>query len=212
MIRYLLSEARIAVPWGIFLLPLFLAILRLTKVVSPEWPGTWMGWISFLEFIFPVLFPLFSFTLLEQEKRWRALEVMVATPKRKAAIFLVRYLIVLFPLFLAVAAAVRPREYLLLMAPGLALGGAGLLGGLILGEETGLGLSLGWWGFSFAIGVVRTELLKTGVASWALLIIARSPLSPSELLLRKWAHLGAGLAFLFLAMLVAERKGAWKPR
>jgi len=212
LIRYLLFETRIAVPWGVFLLPVLFAILRLTKAVSPEVPGMWAGWISFLEFIFPIIFPLFAFTLLEQEKRWRALEVMVATPKRKAAIFLVRYLILLFPLFLAVAAAVRPREYLLLMAPGLALGGAALLGGLILGEETGLGLALGWWGFSFAIWVARTELFKTGVASWALLIITPSPLSPSEVLLRKWAHLGAGLVFLFLAMLVAERKRAWKPR
>lgn len=212
MTRYLLSEIRIAVPWGILLLPLFLAILRLTKVVSPESPGTWVEWISFLEFIFPVLFPLFSFTVLEQEKRWRTLEVMVTTPKRKAAILSVRYLIMLFPLFLAVIAAVRPQEYLLLMAPGLALGGAGLLGGLTLGEETGLGLSLGWWGFSFASRLARPELLRTGVTSWVLLIVAQSPLSPAEILLRKWAHLGASFVFIVLAMLVAERKRTWKPR
>lgn len=171
-----------------------------------------MGWISFLEFIFPILFPLLTFGLLEQEKRWRTLEVMVATPRRKAAIFLVRFLILLFPLFLAVAAAVRPGEYLLLMAPGLALGGTALFGGLILGEETGLGLALGWWGFSFAIGVTRAELLKTGVQSWILLILTGSPLSLSELLIRKWAHLGIGLFLIFLALAMVEWKRSWPPR
>jgi hypothetical protein len=137
---------------------------------------------------------------------------MVAAPRRKAAIFLVRYLILLLPLFLAVAAAVRPQEYLLLMAPGLALGGAALLFGLILGEETGLGLALGWWGFSFAIGVTRPELLKSGISSWISLILTGSPLSPSEFLLRKWAHLGIGIFLLVLALGVAERKRSWQAR
>lgn len=212
MIRYFLSEARIALPWGVLLLPVFLAILRSTKVVSPEYPGEWAGWIAFLEFVFPVIFPLLAFTILEHEKRWRTFEVMVATPKRKAAVFLVRYLIVLFPLFLAVAAAVRPKEYLLLMAPGLVLGGTALLGGMILGEETGFGLALGWWGFSFAIWVARAELLKSGVSSWILLILTGSPLSSSELLLRKWAHLGIGFFLILLALAVAEWKRSWSPR
>ncbi len=212
MIRYLLSEGKITLPWGIFLVPPFLAILRLTKAVSPEVPEVWIGWVSFLEFVFPLLFPLLVFTLLEQEKRWHALEVMVATPRRKATVFFVRYLILLFPLFLAAAAAVRPREYPLLVAPGLALGGTAFLGGLILGEETGLGLALGWWGLSFAIGVARAELLKTGIQSWFLLILSGSPLSFPELLPRKWTHLSMGLFLFLLALAVAERKRSWPPR
>jgi hypothetical protein len=212
LIRYLISEAKIAVPWGFLLVPLLIAILRLTKVVSPEVPEAWRGWISFLEFTFPILFPLLTFGLLEQEKRWRTLEVMVATRKHKAPIFLVRYSLLLFPLFLAVAAAVRPGEYLLVMAPGLALGGAALLLGLILGDETGLGLALGWWGFSFAIAVARPELLSSGPFSWIVLTLTGAPLSPSAILLRKWVHFGAGLVFFFLALAVAERKRTWSAR
>lgn len=206
MIRYLLFEARISVPWGIWIVPGLFAILRLTGAIWPE------GWLPLLEFVFPILFPLLTFTLLEQEKRWRTLEVMVAAPRRKAAIFLVRYLILVFPLFLVVAAAVRPGEYLLLMAPGLALGGAALLFGLILGEETGLGLALGWWGVSFAIGVARAEFLKTGLQSWVLLILTGAPLSPSEIFLRKWAHLGIGLLLILLALGGVERKRSWRTR
>lgn len=171
-----------------------------------------MGWIYFLEFTFPVLFPVLAFGLLEQEKRWRTLEVMVAAPKRKATILIVRYLILLFPLFLAAAAAVRAQEYLLIMAPGLALGGTAFLFGLILGEEMGLGLALGWWGFSFAIRMARPLLLKTGIQSWIFLIISGAPLSPSESLIRKWAHLGMGLFLILLALAVAEWKRSWSPR
>lgn len=212
MIRYFITEARIALPWGILLLPPFFAILRLTKVVSPEVPEIWVGWISFLEFIFPIIFPLLVFGLLEQEKRWRALEVMVATPRRKAAIFLVRYLILLFPLFLAVAAAVRPEEYLLLMAPGLALGGVTLLVGLAWDEEIGLGMGLAWWGGSFATAMVKGELLGHPIASWFFLILRSAPLSPEAFSLHKWAHLGAGFLLSLLALGVAELKRSWRAR
>lgn len=212
MIRYLYSEAKLAVPWGIFVLSFLLAVLRLTKVVSPEVPEVWTGWISFLEFTFPVLFPLLTFGLMEQEKRWRTLEVLVAAPQRKAAVFFVRYLNVLFPLFLAAAAAVRPREYLLLTAPGLALGGLSLLVGLAWEEEMGLGVALAWWGVSFALAITRPELLSHGVASWLLLVLFSSPLSPQEVLLRKWVHFGIGITFLLLSLVAAEYKRSWRPR
>ncbi|MFN3346902.1 MAG: hypothetical protein ACK42E_03720 [Candidatus Bipolaricaulaceae bacterium] len=212
MIRYLVCETKIAVPWGIFLVPFFFAVLRLTKAVSPEEPMVWEGWISFLEFVLPILFPVFSFTLLDQEKRWRTVEVMVATRRRKATVFLVRYLAMVFSLFCAVIAAVQPKEYILLLAPGLALGGMALLFGFVFGEETGLGLALGWWCFSIGLRVARNELLKSGVQSWVLLTLFGSALPRSELLLRKWAHLGIGVFLTLLALTVAEWKRSWSPK
>ncbi len=110
---------------------------------------------------------------------------MVVTPYRKAWIFLGRYLLVMFVVLSVVAVGVRPQEYLLLMAPGLALGGITFFGGLVLGEEIGLGLSLGWWGLSFTLAVARLDLLKFETATWFLLILSHVPLSPAEVMLEE---------------------------
>ncbi len=208
MIRYLIWEARIAVPPGIWLLPILLAVLRLSGVIWPEDKG----WLLFLEFVYPILLPLLTFTILEREKNWRTLEVLVAAPRRKAQIFLARLLYVAVPLFCTAVAATTPGKWLLLLAPGVVLGAVALLVGLPTEEEVGLGAALAWWGASFVIAIAQRELLGHPVAGWFFLILLPAPLTPNELLLRKWAQLGAGLALLFVALVVADHKRSWRPR
>lgn len=208
----LFFELKILRLWGCLIIATILGILRASGLVSPADASTWAGWVSFLEFIYPILFPLLIFTFLEREKSWRTLETLVTTPYRKAWIFLKRYLISMLAAFLGIVVAVRPREYVTIMGPGLALGSLALLGGLILGEEMGLGLSLSWWGFSFAVVVAKGDLLHSRIASWFLLILGASPLSPADVALRKWVHFGIGLAILLCSLIVAERKRSWSLR
>ncbi len=68
MIRNLLLETKIAAPWGALGVTILFGIMRLTGVVSPKDPQVWVGWLSFLEIIFPILPPLLLFTILEREK------------------------------------------------------------------------------------------------------------------------------------------------
>ena len=94
-LRYLSWEVRLAVsPW-IWSLPVLFAILRLTRVI---WDPRAFGWLIFLAVVFPLLFQLLTFSLLEREKDWRILAVFAATPRRKAGVFIIRYLAVLIPL------------------------------------------------------------------------------------------------------------------
>ena len=204
MIRYLVYEARLALHPAIWLLPGFLAILRLTGVIQPK-SG---GWLGFLEVMFPLLFPLLSFSLLSQEKNWNTLEVWASTPRRKSVSLFVRYLVVLSPLFSTAIAAASSEDWLFLIAPGLLLGGFTLVVGLIFGEEVGVGTGISWWGVSFILAIARPELLSGGVASWLLLF--PSSLSLEELILRKWAHLGLGLLLFALALSIVESKRSWK--
>ncbi len=208
MIRYLVYEVRLALHPAIWLLPGLLAILRLTGVIQPK-AG---GWLGFLEVMFPLLFPLLSFSLLSREKNWNTLEVWASTPRRKSVSLFVRYLAVLFPLFSTTVAAVRPEDWLLLLAPGFLLGGFTLAVGLALGEEVGLGAGLSWWGVSFILAVARPELLEHGALSWFSLVYFLSSLSLHAVLIRKWAQLGTGLLLFALALFIVERKRTWKPR
>ncbi len=212
MIQKLFLELKITAPWGALGAAVFFGIMRLTGVTSPTDSGAWSGWVSFLEIVFPLLPPLLIFTLLEREKSWRTLETLVTTPYRKGWVFLGRYLIVMLAVFLGVAAGVRPQEYLVLLGPGLVLGGMALVGGLVFGEEIGLALSLGWWGFSLALAVAKPDLLGAGTASWFFLILSSSPLLPAEVALRRWGHLGVGLALLLFALGIAEHKRSWHSR
>ncbi|HIE10691.1 MAG TPA: hypothetical protein EYP62_03700 [Kiritimatiellae bacterium] len=208
-IRYLSWEVRLAVsPW-IWLLPVLFAVLRLTGVI---WNPGAIGWLIFLEVVFPLLFPLLAFSLLEREKNQRTLAVFAATPRRKAGVFLIRYLAVLIPLVLTVTAAVRPNAYLLLIAPGVLLGGTALFLGLLAGEEMGLGAALAWWGFSFVILQLGGQLFQHRIFSLFPLMLLGTPLAPQEIINRKWGHLAAGLVFLLLALLVAEYKRSWSSR
>lgn len=208
MIRYLILEIRIAVPLVFWPLSILLAILRLAGVIRQ--PDA-KGWLMFLESVFPLLFPLLSFSLLEREKNWRTLEVMVATPQRKGVILLIRYLAVLFLLFLMIVAAVRPGGYLLLLAPGLLLGATALAIGLVWGEEVGLGVALSWWGFSLLARIWEPEIYKHPIGIFILILLpSPTPISPQELFIRKWAHLAAGSLLLFVALAEAEWKRSWK--
>lgn len=208
MIRYLFYEARLAIHPAVWILPCLLGILRLTRVIQPK-SG---GWLAFLEVMFPLLFPLLSFSLLAQEKNWKTLEVWVSTPRRNAISLLVRDLVVLFPLFATAVAAASPEDWLFIIAPGLLLGSFTLAVGLALGEEIALALGLSWWGVSFILAITRPKLLGHGALSWLLLMLSSSSLSPQEVILRKWAQLGVGLISLLLALGVAEHKRTWKSR
>ena len=81
--RYLVIEGKIAVHPGIWLLPIVLAILRLSGLI---WRPEGEGWLLFLESVYPLLFPLFVFSTLEQEKSWCTLEVLLTAPKRKSGV------------------------------------------------------------------------------------------------------------------------------
>lgn len=207
MSHYLLSEIRLAIHPALWLLPCLIAILRLTGVI---WQPDEEGWLVFLEVVFPLLFPLLSFSLLEREKNWHTLEVMITAPRRKAAILLIRYLVILFLLFLTAVAAVRPRNYLLLFAPGLLLGSTTLIVGILRDEEVGLGMGLFWWGFSLLASMQGLELYRHPILKLFILLLLPSPLSSHELLIWKCAHLAAGSFLLFAALAVAEWKRSWK--
>lgn len=209
MIGYLISEIRIAVPLVLWPLSVLLAILRLTGVICQ--PDA-KGWLMFLESMFPLLFPLLSFSLLEREKNWRTLEVTIATSRPKGLIFLTRYLAMLVALLAMVVAVVQPRDYLLIFAPGLLLGSTVLAIGLIWGEEVGLGIALSWWGFSFFAPVWGSEIYTYPFAKLFILQLLWASLSPQEFLIRKWAHLTAGSLLLFAALALAEWKRSWKLR
>jgi hypothetical protein len=198
VIRYLL-EARIAVHPGIWILPGLLAFLRLAGAIWPE------GWLPALESVYPITYPLLTFSLLEQEKRWHTLEVLVATPRCKASVLLLRLLAVVVPLFCTATAAARPGNWLLVLAPGIILGAVALLIGLLWEEEIGLTVALAWWGISFTVSITQGELIGHPVANWFLLILLPAPLAPEALLLRKWAHLGTGLFLFLLCVLIAGK-------
>lgn len=207
MIGYLLFEFRLALHPGLWFLPVLLAVLRLTGVI---WQPEALGWLMFLEVVFPLLFPLLSFSLLERERDWRTLAVWAATPRSKGLSLSIRYLTVIIPLFLTVTAAVRPDAYLLLIAPGLLLGAVALLLGLLGGPEWGLGAALVWWGFSFAILQLGAQIFQDRIFSWFPLILSITPLTPQALLTRKWTHLVAGLVLTLFALLAAEYKRSWQ--
>lgn len=207
MIRYFLYEVKIAGNFGAWLLPIFFAILRLTGVI---WQPGNPAWLAFLEFVYPIPFPLLAYTSLEGEKARKTLEVLVAAPRRKGPVFFLRYFFLTMPFFCTLVAIAHPGDWLLLLAPGLLLGGFTLATGLALGEEVGLGLGLAWWGVSFVFAAARPQLLGHGVASWLLFIFSASPLSPQEVFLRKWVHLGMGLLLLLLTLTLADRKRSWK--
>ncbi|MGQ9477845.1 MAG: hypothetical protein ACUVRH_05095 [Candidatus Bipolaricaulia bacterium] len=209
MIHYLVSEIRINVPLVLWPLSVLLAILRLTGVIHQP---TARGWLMFLESMFPLLFPLLSFSLLEREKNWHTLEVTIATSRPKGLIFLVRYLVMLVALLAMAVAMVRPGDYLLLLAPGVLLGATALAIGLILGEEVGLGVGLSWWGFSLLAPMWGSEIYEHPIARLFILQLLQAPLSPQEFFIRKWAHLAAGCLLLFFALAVAEWKRSWKFR
>ena len=118
----------------------------------------------------------------------------------------------LIPLVLTVVAAVRPDTSLLLIAPGLLLGGTALFLGLLAGEEMGLGAALAWWGFSFVILQLGTQIFQHRILSLFPLILVGSPLTPQAILTRKVTHLIAGLVLTVLALLVAEYKRTWSGR
>jgi len=205
VIRYLFYEVKIAGNFWTWLLPVFFAILRLTGVIRH--PN--LSWLAFLEFVYPIPFPLLAYTILEREKAGKTLETLIATPQRKGPVFFWRYLILTMPFFCSLVVIAHPKGGLLLLAPALLLGGSTLTLGLALGEEVGLGLGLGWWGISFVFGVTRPRLLGQGVASWFLLALLPSPLPLQEVLLRKWVHLGAGVFLLLLALALTDRKRSW---
>lgn len=209
MISYLFYEAKIAGSFWAWLLPVFFAILRLTGVIGQ--PGN-PGWLVFLEFVYPVPFPLLAYMVLEREKAGKTLETLIATPQRKGQVFLLRYLIAIMPFLCTLVVIAHPKDGLLLLAPAILLGGSTLTMGLALGEEMGLSLGLAWWGISFVFGVAKPGLLGHKVASWFLLVLLPSPLSLQEVLLRKWVHLGAGLLLLLFTLAFADRKGSWRLR
>lgn len=212
MIRYFYCEAKLSIFRGLLIIPFFLGLLRLTRALSPEVPEIWAKWVSFLELVYPVVFSFLAFMLLEKDKQCSTLEVLIAAPMRKGLIFLTRFTWNALPLILAVVASVRPVEYLTLISTGFMLSGVVLLFGFLLGEEIGLGISLGWWSFSFVLLVTGKIFLPSNLGSWFVLFLYHTKFSHSELLARKCAHLGVGFAFLILAFVLADCKRSWSTR
>jgi len=206
VIHYLLLEARIAVHPGVWIVPGLLAVLQLSGVIQPE------GWLAPLEIIYPVAYPVLIHSLLEQEKRWRTLEVLVAAPRCVTSVLLLRFLVMAFPLLAAAAAVARPGHWVIMLAPGIVLGAVALLVSLLWEQELGLALSLAWWSVSLAASMTGSGVLGHPVGSWFFLALLRSSLTPEAILLRKWAQLGAGIVLLAACALAADRYRYMRPR
>ena len=190
MIRRVYLEAHIAIHPSIWLLPALFAILRLTGVIWVD------GWLPMLESVYPILYPLVVISLLEQERRRRTAEVLVSTPGSKAAVLTIRLILILVPLIGIATAAVPPGDWLSILPAGILLSGVALLLGLFFGAEIGLAISLGWWGLSFAAALGAPHILANPIATWLLLIHGSSPISHNAFIIRKIAHLSAGLLLL----------------
>ncbi|MCS7240851.1 MAG: hypothetical protein NZ651_06375 [Candidatus Bipolaricaulota bacterium] len=212
MIRYVLTEGKISISLSFVLFAGIVGVLRLAAVFSPDMAETWAVWVSALEVLFPALFPLVFFQLLEREKGWRTLDVLVATPRRKAIVFGVRTMLSIFPMIAVVMVAVPPSKYLAVLAPGLSLGGLCFAAGILMEEEIGLGASLAWWGISLAFLFRDLPFGDPRLLSWFVLLLSRAPLSPEELLMRRVAHLSVGLVLLGLSTVLADIKRSWFPR
>lgn len=199
MIRYILLETRIAVRPAVWIVPGLLVVLRLSGVIQPG------GWLAPLEMVYPIAYPVLAHSLLEQEKRWRTLEMLVTIPHCVASVLLVRFLVMALPLLVAVAATARPEHWVLVLAPGIVLGAVALLVSLLWEEEVGLAVTLAWWSVSFAASMTGLGVLDHPVASWFFLILLRSSLTPEAILLRKWVQLGVGILLLAACVLAADR-------
>jgi ABC-type Na+ efflux pump permease subunit len=198
MTRHCLYEMRLAIHPAIWLLPGALAILRLITGPGPE------RFLNSLEFIFPLLFPIAVIAALRRERGDRTLEVLIATPHPKVTILSARMLGVMLPLLCAVAATVSPVNWLSILAPGVFLAMLAVLTGLIWKEEIGLVVALGWWAISFAVSFAQMGLARHPVASWFLLFLLGSSLSPTAILLRKLGQLAAAAVLFSSSVLVAE--------
>ncbi len=190
MIRYLLLETRIAVHPGVWIAPGLLLALSLSGVIQPE------RWLAPLEIVYPIIYPVLAHRLLEQEKRWRTLEVLAATPRWGAAALVVRYLLMTLPLLAVTAVVSHPKHWPLVLAPGIGLGAIALLVGFLWEEEIGLTVTLAWWSASFAASMTESGLLSHPVVSWFLCILLRSSLTLEEILVRKWTQIGAAILLL----------------
>ncbi|MEN3011076.1 MAG: hypothetical protein ABDI20_09015 [Candidatus Bipolaricaulaceae bacterium] len=208
MIEHLLAEVKLSISWGLVLVTMVVGALRLAAAFSSEVAQTWVLLVPVLKFLFPALFPFALFQLLEREKGWRTLEVLAATPKRKASVFGLRAGLSLAPAVLATM-TLRPSELLAVLASGLALGGLCLVVSVLAGEEVGFGLSLAWWGSSLALSF--QALGNPRLLSWFMLFDC-IPLSPKELFMRRVVHLSAGLFLLGLGLALADHKRSWSAR
>ena len=206
VIRYLLLETRIAVHPGVWIAPGLLLVLRLLGVIQPE------GWLAPLEIVYPIIYPVLAHHLLEQEKRWRTLEVLAASPRCGASALVVRYLLMTLPLFAVAAVVSHPKHWPLLLASGIGLGAIALLVGLLWEEEIGLTVALAWWSTSFAASMTGSEVLSHPVVSWFLCILLRSSLTPEEILVRKWAQIGAAILLLAACALATNGHPHTRPR
>lgn len=208
----LCAETKIS-PWeGSSLLAIVVALVRLAGLFSPDVAETWALWADFLDPFLPALFPLTLFQLLEREKVWRTLEVLVVVPRPKRVVLATRSALAFLPLILLVVVAVPPGRYLAVLGPGLVLGGACLILGLLESEEIGLVGSLAWWGVSLALlfrGPVETD---PRILRWLSLFYPEALLSSRELLIRRLGHLALGVLLLGLGAILADLKRSWSPR
>jgi len=191
-------EVRLAAHPAVWALPFLLVILRL---ISPSSPDKWLG---FFEFVHALLFPVAVVALLERERRWCTIEVLVATPHAKIPILLARLSATLAPLFCAIAATVRPENWLTVAAPCVLLATVALGVGLIASEEVGLAVALGWWAISFAVNLAGMGMLRHPVANWFVLFLTGAGLPPDAVLLRKLAHLAVAVILLSICCLLIE--------
>ena len=199
--RRILFEARIAVPLGVWAIPLLFAVMRVAGAIWVE------GWVPLMALVFPVPFPLLAVRLLDQERRRRTSEVLIAAPGAKPAVLATRIVAVLLPLFAVAAASTRPQDWILVLPGGVLLAGFSLLVGLLVGSEVGLAVALGWWGFSSAAALGLPALLTSPLARWLLLSSVATSLD--ELHVRNVAHLGCGLVLLAVCSLLYGRR-SWR--
>lgn len=208
----LCTETKIS-PWGgSSLLAIGVALFRLAGLLAPAAAETWDLWAESLDPLLPALFPLTLFQLLEREKVWRTLEVLVAVPTPKRVVLATRTALTLLPLVLVVVVAVPPGRYLAVVGPGLVLGGACLTLSLLGSEEIGLVGSLAWWGASLALLFRGPAETDPRILRWLTLFYPEALVPSRELLVRRLGHLALGGLLLGFGAILADLKRSWSPR
>jgi len=147
MIDYLRLEARLSASRWLWLALAGLGVLRLSRVVGPS-----EGWVTFLSVTYPLLVSISAVHLLDQERRWKTVQVLVASPMSTRAVFPVRLLVLAAPLVGLLFLLVPLDASLELLAPAILLASVVLtFGGTRRAEEWGAGIALVWWIASFLL-------------------------------------------------------------
>jgi hypothetical protein len=189
MIESFTLEWRLASPAWAWILLLFFAVLRLAGVVAPS-----AGWLAFLQVAYPLVLAFAAIHLIDQERRWKTLPILRASPRSRHSVFVMRFSLAAVPLIALLVVAVLPRDVLSLTAPSLLLAAVTLSAGAAWGVEWGAGIALSCWAASF-LALASGSLTGSTAMQWLSIIPAPRAAGAA-------GHLWLALAKLGVALLL----------